>query len=181
MFIGQQQEKEKPNYGFRTALGGTVGLAGLNQFGYARRMKKKVEGVDDWLKQNEKKVNTKEDLSTLGLKNKPDEKELKRAYRATAKRTHPDMLGGNAEQFTRVNDAYDNLKTGRTHTRSPELDKQYQSILNDKNINTTRKRMGAINTSGKIGLGLGALGVGYAGYNAYKYMNNNNAKKNQQR
>lgn len=192
MFIGQkkkQQEKKKPNYGLRSVVGGTVGLAGLNQFRYAKldpNVKKMREGLhyaDSWLKNNEKKVNTPEDLSTLGLKNKPlDDKELKRAYRSAAKQSHPDM-GGNADKFQRVNTAYENLKTGRTHTRSPELDKQYQEVLNNPDIKNARKSLKNINIAGKVGLGLGALGIGYGGYNAYKYLKNrNNAKKkNKQR
>ena len=140
-----------------------------------------MQNADNWLKNNENKVNTPEDLSTLGLKNKPiDDKELKSAYRRAAKQSHPDM-GGNADKFQRVNTAYDNLKTGRTHTRSPELDKQYQQVLS--NNTRAKKNLKNINIAGKVGLGLGALGIGYGGYNAYKYLKNrNNAnKKDKQR
>jgi DnaJ domain len=59
--------------------------------------------------------------SILGVPEGVDERELTAAYRAQAKRWHPDRGGGEdaARRMAEINAAYDLLRAGIAHTRTP--------------------------------------------------------------
>jgi hypothetical protein len=56
-------------------------------------------------------IHRDEDLRTLGLSRPFSAEELRAAYRREAKRHHPDT-GGSAEEFRRINEAYERLAAG---------------------------------------------------------------------
>lgn len=68
---------------------------------------------------------------TLGLKRNATEKEIKAAYRRLARKWHPDLRPAHekdeaAEQFKRVNEAYEVLKDTEKRARYDELGKNWQ-------------------------------------------------------
>lgn len=58
-------------------------------------------------------------LAVLGLDNRATLRTIKKAYRAMAKLTHPDKLGGSREKWQPVLDAYEFL-TGRGQVTRPQ-------------------------------------------------------------
>jgi DnaJ-class molecular chaperone len=53
--------------------------------------------------------------SILGVQENASDEEIKKAYRRLAKQHHPDRPDGNEEQFKRISEAYDAIKSGNVH------------------------------------------------------------------
>ncbi|EPY20476.1 chaperone protein DnaJ [Strigomonas culicis] len=57
-------------------------------------------------------ASTKNPYTVLGIKQGATKQEIKKAYRVTARKHHPDAPGGNHEKFQEIQEAYDQVKSG---------------------------------------------------------------------
>ncbi len=64
---------------------------------------------DDFKSQREYREEEDENYSILGLKRSASQEDIKQAFRAKARETHPDKIGGDGEEFRKVREAYENL------------------------------------------------------------------------
>lgn len=90
-----------------------------------------------------------DDYTTLGIKRGASSDEIKKAYRSLAQKHHPDK-GGDAEQFKKINAAYDALKNvkasgfydigGESMDGAFDFDfRTYEDILNKNKARTKRE------------------------------------------
>jgi len=77
--------------------------------------------------------------SILGVPKNATPEQIKKAYRQKAKEYHPDKPNGNAEQFKRINEAYDTLK-------DPTKRQQYDNP--QPNFNTSHMNQSPFSTGG---------------------------------
>src|SRR5271165_4234841 len=58
-------------------------------------------------------MNSKEAYAALGLTENASKEEAKKAFRKLAAKHHPDKQDGNAEEFKKINEAYQFIETGK--------------------------------------------------------------------
>tara|TARA_R110001632_G_scaffold20699_5_gene61608 strand:+ start:1232 stop:1696 length:465 start_codon:yes stop_codon:yes gene_type:complete len=59
---------------------------------------------------DDKPTDMDDDFKVMGLSRSSSEEDLKKAYRKSAIKTHPDKVGGDGSAFKRMKQAYDNIK-----------------------------------------------------------------------
>eukprot|EP01045_Picozoa_sp_COSAG04_P007577 COSAG04_NODE_399_length_14959_cov_28.238730_6_plen_106_part_00 len=77
---------------------------------YRMRPRDKWGNVDEWFRHVvEPATPLSADHAVLGLKRSASQEEIRQAYRAKARSSHPDK-GGDHDEFIRIQKAYENLK-----------------------------------------------------------------------